>query len=155
MARRRGRPVGVGIYERNLRCGCVLEMWRHSNYRSPPCSFHARADADLKVHEWQHLSLPRRLARTAIPVGYLSLIVLAPTCAFAWLLSGSRVIAVLPMLVLPLLWCFIWRASAQSSSPARTVAFTGAIEPGDYGPQDLEMVGEKYVPRGHSNCEKV
>jgi hypothetical protein len=40
----------------------------------------------------------------------------------------------------------------RSSSDKYTTEFTGLIEPGDYGPDDIELVSGRYVPRGHTAC---
>jgi hypothetical protein len=38
------------------------------------------------------------------------------------------------------------------SYPTWTVEFTGSVEPGDYGPQDVDEVDGVYVPKGHAQC---
>lgn len=150
------RRSGVGIRERKLRCGCELESWRSGNVlRHVACSFHAKADADLARHEWAHLPTARRIGRTLPPVVYVTLVAITPLCAFVSLVTQSLVIALLPQLLVPLLFRYTWRAQPEPSPRSRyTPAFTGVIEPGDYGPQDVDIASAsgRYVPRGHAAC---
>lgn len=152
MAKRLWKRVGVGIYERKLRCGCTLESWPHSSSRRWPCAFHAKADADLAVHEWWHLSLPRRFVRTALPLAYLFGVGVVPICMLVGVILETTLVALIPIIGFPLALRAAWRAASRTSYPSFTVPFTGVVEAGDYGPNDVELVAAAYVPRGHSTC---
>lgn len=49
----------------------------------------------------------------------------------------------------PLVLRFAWRVQQSPPYPRHVVPFSGAIEPGDYGPDDVELIGNMYVPSGH------
>ncbi len=147
-----GRKIAVGIYARKLRCGCTLETWRHSQHRNPPCEFHAKAEADLAAHEWLHLSRSRRVLRTTVSVVALFGPIVVPICALFWVFSESLVLATLPLVTVPFVWQFAWRLQRNPRVPRHVAEFTGAVEPGDYGPNDVELLGTNYVPRAHSSC---
>ena len=146
-----GKVVGVGIRRRVLRCGCTLETWRHSQHRSPPCEFHAKADADLGAHEWLHQPMMLRLSKTFVFTLALFGPMVAPICAFTWLLTESVAMALVPLVFTPFLLRFVWRVQQSPSVPKLVAPFTNLIEPGDYGPDDVELADNTYVPRGHQS----
>ena len=119
--------------------------------RREACTFHAKADDDLREFADARLPAWRRTLRNSMTAGWVALCFGPPLGVPVYLLAGKTAGVVTGSVAFLVVLRFVFMGLNRVVSPQPSVEFSGSVEDQDYGPDDVVLVDGKYRPRARTD----